>query len=89
MSERQFNVGDRVRIIRVYRIDMLSHLVGSVATLIAYDPSDNTYELDIPSPAGGWWQNVWAEPRNIVPYYDGNEKASWSSCVWQPTKATA
>jgi len=87
---RKFQVGDKVRVIRPD-----SKRLGVVCTIIdsgyervlgkSYSPTTRrvfAYGVDI-HPTHGF-REVAYEPHDLAPIYDGNEKVSWSECVWQP-----
>lgn len=97
--ERKFKVGDRVRIIRSVKPEM----VGQVSTVVRitkfngkpgsswlgiFPVGTETCVLDIPSRQGKGWHVAYPHDY-LEPYYDGNERVAWSSCVWQPNRVSS
>jgi hypothetical protein len=39
------------------------------------------YTLDLPAPNG---KTFVAEEWQLEPYYDGDEKSTWTECAWKP-----
>ena len=92
----KFKVGDRVKVVSPGSRYHGYECTVSSALTPAKNPSghgrtikrgDLVHWLDIPPQCGGIC--VIAKPEHLVPIYDGNEKVSWSECVWQPNKAGA
>jgi hypothetical protein len=79
----KFNIGDRVRIIRTAA--PFTHHIGTETTVLGYDPffQGGSYQLDMKVDG----REVWINPEGLQLLYDGNEKASWSDCAWQPKVA--
>ena len=91
----QFNVGDRVRVIKPgsRRRGVVCSVLGVfhndcwVQDSPGGDPTlaPLLYQVDLKPDPG--YRGVAYRPHELEPYYDGNEKASWSDCVWQPKVA--
>lgn len=92
----KFNVGDRVR---VNHPGSLAHGRETVVTETGArewaicEGYYVGYRVDIPM---GRYRNKKCigthcvfEAHELIPIYDGNEKVSWSSCVWQPNQVRA
>jgi hypothetical protein len=79
----KFNIGDRVRIIRTAA--PFAHHIGTETTVLEYDCFfwDGSYRLDLKVDG----LEVWINGEGLQLIYDGNEKASWSDCAWQPKVA--
>lgn len=93
---RKFSVGDRVRIVHP-QSDKYGQVhtvvrVRTNATLIVNNGPEITvpvaYEVDAePTHPEAKWCGY--QPHHLEPYYDGNEKTSWSDCVWKPAGVRA
>lgn len=95
MSERKFNVGDRVRviggqrwrgmvctIIRDLELTNMTFENGNRKTLMAY-------RTDIKPDPG--FAGVSFRPEYLEPYYDGDEPAKWADLadIWKPAGVRA
>jgi hypothetical protein len=92
----KFNIGDRVRVncptsllgyhgretvvIGIHTNKRTHHRHGIVSAPLFY-------QVDLPSTRVG--AMILYRPHELEPIYDGNEKVSWSSCVWQPNQVRA
>jgi hypothetical protein len=97
--KHKFQVGDKVRIIKAHRPGR----IGTIATVLTalgpgrFTPDSGWYglleqgtlmhDLDLRPDHKG--HVVAYPPDYLEPYYDGNEKTSWSECVWQPRQVKA
>lgn len=94
MSGRKFSVGDRVRIVRSDKPGKVG-MISIVMALYVHkniNPKTSWYNkipagtemciLDIRSEHPG--MKVGYPHDHLEPVYDGNEKISWTDCVWKP-----
>lgn len=89
----KFKVGDRVRIIRTQKYPQCLGMICAIKGGLKLRTDLSTgkrllrYQLDILAP--GSPHHALVMPSQIEPYYDGDEPAKWSECVWQPKQVTA
>lgn len=98
MSERKFSVGDCVRILPS-RIPSVHAGTVAVVTdgprairIVQTGELVEGYEVDLPTEFpehAARWPRAWFGTYRLEPYYDGNERVSWSSCEWQPKQVSA
>ena len=86
----KFKVGDRVRV-----IDLKSLSYGEEAIILRCGVRGDScgiqyvgYEIDIPCVMHPKFPFCVFESRELEPIYDGHEKATWDTCVWQPNEVT-
>lgn len=89
----KFKVGDRVRVIagERWRGVVCTIIRDLCRTNITLEDGNQitamAYRVDIEPDKG--FSGVSFRPEYLEPYYDGNDKVSWSSCVWQPSSVRA
>lgn len=95
MSERKFSVGDRVRVIGADRdpsdVGRVTTIVGSGLGTNVHGSKELGYFVNLPCGPIARTYNGLAIYRShhLEPYYDGDEPAKWSDCVWQPKQVSA
>lgn len=95
---RKYSIGDRVRYVRPG-----SSAHGAICTVIGIEPHalvvdmmtgankwESGYAIDLPFDEKKY-SGVFAAPENLEPYYDGNDKVTWSALaeIWQPKRIGA
>jgi hypothetical protein len=88
----RYRVGQRV----IFKTCVTCPEVSGTVTTIT-EPRDSrrgvggnelfAYMLDLREPNGN--RRFCAEEWQLAPYYDGDEKSTWSACAWKPNKVTA
>lgn len=90
----KFKVGDRVRIVGA---DFDKTVIGTETTIVGYcaprhaaDGKEGWF-VDLPTATGRFTPSGYrcCQTYHLEPVYDGNERVSWSSCVWQPSSVRA
>lgn len=90
MSSRHYEIGDRVIIIKTkldceFYLNIRAIVVSELVTRNTWLGPLDVHEIE---PAdrmpGHERKRLWASREALIPDYDGNEKVSWDSCVWQP-----
>lgn len=89
----KFYVGQRVRIVGAINLTQFNGREATVVARVYSATARPGYEHgwalsidhEVPPPTNGarsWapWQDY-----QLAPAYDGNEKVSWSECLWQPS----
>lgn len=90
-AQHKFKVGDMARVIKPgsKRLGAICRVLdnGGIKPVALGSPLGPTqdvfaYAVDLEPDPG--YAGVCYSPDELEPYYDGNERASWSDCVWQP-----
>jgi hypothetical protein len=91
----KFYVGQRVRIkwsAKPERVGMHATVTSGLTWINHHDHGLVLCHCIAIDGIGEWNTNgtvISYLPQNLEPVYDGDQKISWSECVWQPKKETA